>query len=796
MTKPLANFIEDEEIAPFLRFIFALPDNDSHISLHNDIKLAFQDFMACNPNLPRMSSSKRFIQKVQEILHLEDRRVVLYRHRRASSRVYEVKETSSMLVRLSIKDFLGIKERLANPDLPLGQRTMEINMAPFYDYGPDLKDPGTIGNGIRHLNRYMSANVFHQRQKWNNTLFEFLKLHQLHGEQLLLDGEKIKTAEELESCLEDAVDFLERCDCQEDLKRLKNKLKHLGFLSGWGNNQARMLETMNLLQDIIEQPNEDTLEEFLSRVPMVSKVVLLSPHGWFGQENVLGRPDTGGQVVYILDQAKALEQYLAKDLRLAGLDIKPKVLIATRLIPEADGTSCDQRLEKVKNTQNVYILRTPFRDLEGNIIPHWISRFRIWPYLDQYSVDVEKDIVEELGGRPDLFVGNYSDGNLVATNLSKNLGVIQCNIAHALEKSKYLFSDLYWDKFEDEYNFSVQIMADLISMNHANFIITSTGQEITGTDTSIGQYESYQFFSMPGLLQVINGIDLFHPRFNVIPPGVSTQTYFPYTQKKKRDKADTDRLKRIMFEINDEECFGELYDPEKPPIFSIARLDRIKNLTGLVEAYGQDANLRERANLILVASSIDIEKSTDSEERDEIRKMHAIIELYNLYGSIRWIGKRLSKSDTGEVYRIMADRAGIFVQPALFEAFGLTILEAMHSGLPVFATEFGGPQEIIIDGESGFLINPTDPAAMTSKIFDFFSLAEEDPKHWRKFSKSGMQRAQKYFTWELYCRRLTRLTKVYGFWRYSISDKAKYRLGQYCHLMYHLFFKHRAFKIE
>lgn len=256
MTKPLANFVEDEEIAPLLRFLFSLPDNESHISLHNDIILAFQEFITRDSELPRMSSSKRFIQKVQEILHLEDRRVILYRHRRASSRVYEVREKSPILVRLNIKEFLGIKERLVRPDLPKGQRTMEINMAPFYDYGPDLKDPGTIGNGIRHLNRYMSANVFHQRKRWNNTLFEFLKLHHLHGEQLLIDGGKIKTAEELESCLEDAVDFLERFDTPDDKNKIKNKLKHLGFLSGWGNNQARILETMNLLQDIIEQPNE------------------------------------------------------------------------------------------------------------------------------------------------------------------------------------------------------------------------------------------------------------------------------------------------------------------------------------------------------------------------------------------------------------------------------------------------------------------------------------------------------------------------------------------------------------
>jgi glycosyltransferase involved in cell wall biosynthesis len=50
-------------------------------------------------------------------------------------------------------------------------------------------------------------------------------------------------------------------------------------------------------------------------------------------------------------------------------------------------------------------------------------------------------------------------------------------------------------------------------------------------------------------------------------------------------------------------------------------------------------------------------------------------------------------AETGEVYRIIADRQGVFVQPALFEAFGLTVIEAMITGLPTFATQFGGSIE-------------------------------------------------------------------------------------------------------
>ncbi len=120
----------------------------------------------------------------------------------------------------------------------------------------------------------------------------------------------------------------------------------------------------------------------------------------------------------------------------------------------------------------------------------------------------------------------------------------------------------------------------------------------------------------------------------------------------------------------------------------------------------------------------------------------------------------------------------------------------MHSGLPVFATQFGGPLEIIEDGKSGFLINPTDHDSMTEKIYEFIAKSLENPKHWEELSNRGLKRAQTNFTWELYCNRLTRLTKVYGFWRYSTSEFAKSRLTQYCHLLYHLFFITRAKMIE
>lgn len=75
------------------------------------------------------------------------------------------------------------------------------------------------------------------------------------------------------------------------------RFQAMGFERGWGDTAERVLQMMHLLLDILHAPDPSTLETFLGRIPMVFNVVILSPHGYFGQANVLGLPDTGGQVL-------------------------------------------------------------------------------------------------------------------------------------------------------------------------------------------------------------------------------------------------------------------------------------------------------------------------------------------------------------------------------------------------------------------------------------------------------------------------------------------------------------------
>jgi sucrose synthase len=429
------------------------------------------------------------------------------------------------------------------------------------------------------------------------------------------------------------------------------------------------------------------------------------------------------------------------------------------------------------------------------VIKHWISRFKVWPYLETFADDAATELMSEFQGRPDLVIGNYSDGNLVASLLSDKFDVTQCTIAHALEKTKYAFSDLHWEEMDRDYNFSVQYTADILSMNKSDFIITSTLQEIIGTEDTMGQYESYQFFSMPQLYQVINGINLFAPKFNVIPPGVDEGLYFPFFEHEKRIQSKRQSWERRLFTEDSREIFGKLDEPEKPPLFTMARFDRIKNITGLIQAYGNSQKLQQYFNLVFAAGSIHIEDSADVEERNEIIKAYDLIESFNLFGKVRWLPS-INKLETGEVYRIIADRKGIFVQPALFEAFGLTIIEAMASGLPTFAPKFGGPLEIIEYGKSGFLMNTSKPELIMSSLEQFVDMIRNDKDLWDSISQNAIKRVQRHFNWKGYSQRLINRTKLYGFWRYAVSGKGMLELDRYCDVLYHFLIKEKATRIE
>ena len=783
----LADFIDTHRNCVYSLFRHYVRLNRSFL-LHSDIWYEYKQFLKTETGAALKNSPiENMVFNTQVAVFKSPWVYLLTRSGIANNTYYKYHLDTVQFSEVPVSEYLAFEEQLTTGKADHNPWTLEIDLTPFNRGFPRMKETKSIGHGVEFLNRYLSNRLFVDLESGDKRLLEFLRVHQHKGKQLMLN-QLIKNVDELQENLRKIEKFLEAQAPETHWTEVQEKLRELGFEAGWGRTARIMLDRFYLLSDILEAPSPINLEKFLSEIPMIFSVVILSPHGYFGQSNVLGLPDTGGQVVYILDQVRALEKEMKSRIYNLGLDIEPEIIVITRLIPDAGDTNCNVPEEDIMGTENAKILRIPFKYENGDEVQHWISRFEIWPFLEQFTLDVEKEIRSKLQGKPDLIIGNYSDGNLVASLLSQRLGVTQCNIAHALEKTKYLFSSLNWKEYEEQYHFSVQFTADLIAMNSADFILTSTYQEIAGNNEVIGQYESYSSFTMPELYRVINGVDVFDPKFNIVSPGADADVYFPYTESTRRLIDLHPDIETLIFDRSLNYATGYYQDKEKPIIFAMSRLDYIKNISGLVEWYGENKQLQSLANIFLVAGFVDESLSKDKEEIKQIRKIHTLIDTFNLEGKIRWVEKQSYKNFNGELYRYIADQRGVFVQPALFEGFGLTVIEAMISGLPTFATQNGGPREIIEDGVSGFHLDPDHGQEAAITICNFFKQCQDEPEYWEKISQEGIKRVKEKYTWELYASRLMTLSRIYGFWKY-VTDLERDETRRYLEMFYGLMYR-------
>lgn len=174
-----------------------------------------------------------------------------------------------------------------------------------------------------------------------------------------------------------------------------------------------------------------------------------------------------------------------------------------------------------------------------------------------------------------------------------------------------------------------------------------------------------------------------------------------------------------------------LRDSGKPLVLAIARPVAKKNLGALVEAFAIGA-LRHHANLVILPG---LRRSIEEGEPEQVQVMRALIDAvdtHDLHGSVAYPRRHDSAAVRG-LYALAARSGGVFVNPALIEPFGLTILEAAVHGLPVVATCRGGPVDIVGDLDHGLLVDPVSPSAIASAIERLL----QDRPLWRRCSANG-----------------------------------------------------------
>lgn len=445
-------------------------------------------------------------------------------------------------------------------------------------------------------------------------------------------------------------------------------------------------------------------------------VQIHSLHGLVnGKYTDLGRDeDTGGQVVYVVELAKAL----SKIPGIAHVDL------VTRRIQDKKYPNYAKKVEYL--TPKARIVRIEFGGRK------YLKKTKLWPYLGEYVSNV-LEYSENEGMMPDVVHANYADAGLAGSEIAAKTEAVLVFTGHSLgipKMKKLGVNKKNFAKFDKEYNFSKRLKAEQKAIDKADAVIVSTADELEN------QYAGYR-------------ID--KTKFTVINPGIDLHKFHPI----RKNELPHSEITRVVAK--------GLSNPRKPMILAISRLDKRKNIPMLVKAFCGSKSLAKKANLIILTG---IKKNPDKNQKAIYEKMRKITSKARMQKSVAFVKFVDFKEGIGGLYRLAAKSKGIFINPALIEPFGLTILEASASGLPVVATQYGGPREIISHGLNGMLVNPRSPREIAKTLEKILS----DKQLWLRLSKNAVKNAAKY-AWSETARKEAKL------FRNLLQDKAHANLA-------------------
>ncbi|KAG9139133.1 hypothetical protein Leryth_019108 [Lithospermum erythrorhizon] len=501
-------------------------------------------------------------------------------------------------------------------------------------------------------------------------------------------------------------------------------------------------------------------------------VVLISVHGLVRGENMeLGRDsDTGGQIKYVVEVARALA-------KMPGVY---RVDLFTRQIssPEVDWSygeptemltsGPDDGDGDMGESSGAYIIRIPFGPRDK-----YLSKELLWPHIQEFVdgalahiVNMSKVLGEQIGGGqpvwPYVIHGHYADAGDSAALLSGALNVPMVLTGHSLGRNKLeqLLKQARQSKedINSTYKIMRRIEAEELSLDAAELVITSTKQEI---DEQWGLYDGFDV-KLEKVLRArarrgVNCHGRFMPRMAVIAPGMDFSNVEVHEDSAEADgdlisltNPDGASPKAIPTIFSDVLRF--LTNPHKPMILALSRPDPKKNLTTLLRAFGECKPLRELANLTLIMGNRDDIDEMSGGNASVLTTVLKLVDKYDLYGQVAY-PKHHKQNDVPEIYRLAAKTKGVFINPALVEPFGLTLIEAAAHGLPMVATKNGGPVDIHQALNNGLLIDPHDQQAIADALLKLVS----EKNLWHECQKNGWKNIH-LFSWPEHCR--TYLTKI------------------------------------
>jgi starch synthase len=197
-------------------------------------------------------------------------------------------------------------------------------------------------------------------------------------------------------------------------------------------------------------------------------------------------------------------------------------------------------------------------------------------------------------------------------------------------------------------------------------------------------------------------------------------------------------------------------DPGKPYLLFVGRITRQKGIVYLVRAIPY---MDSYFQIVLCAGAPDtpeIAKEMKDAVESATRKRSDVI----------WIEEMVDRNAVIELY----SHAAVFCCPSIYEPFGIINLEAMACETAVVASAVGGIKEVVVDGETGFLVplkqmkespfEPLDPEKFSRDLAAKINELMKDRYLQEKFGKTGRKRAEERFSWSAIARKTKALYEM------------------------------------
>ena len=180
-------------------------------------------------------------------------------------------------------------------------------------------------------------------------------------------------------------------------------------------------------------------------------------------------------------------------------------------------------------------------------------------------------------------------------------------------------------------------------------------------------------------------------------------------------------------------------DPDRPYALFVGRITRQKGVAQLLHAA---LSIDGAYQLVMCAGAPDTPEI--AREVDDLRRR---VEAER--GRLVWITAMVPRAEVIKLY----SGAAVFICPSVYEPFGLVNLEAMACETAVVATHVGGIPEIVVEGETGFLVGPNDAAELAERVNSLL----RDPELAARMGQAGRRRVLDRFSWKVIAERTVAL---------------------------------------